>query len=239
MIARAQALTSSLPSNNISLHESLAESLPFIGDSSIDLVVSGEAAHWFDYNRLWPELARVVKPGGTLAFWAYKDFVVAGKPQTAKIFEKYVFGDEEVRDGILGMHAFADKKGWGILRESYREIEIPEGEWEGERRVVFDPNGETVLEENEGAWMRKRLKLGELEGFIRTFSAFGKWKKEYEETRSRGEGGEEGDLVDWLFEEVVGAVEEWKAVEAGWRGIEVDVIWGTTLLVAKRRGNAS
>ncbi|KAK4458084.1 hypothetical protein QBC42DRAFT_349912 [Cladorrhinum samala] len=172
MIARAQALIPSLSSNNISLHESPAESPPFIGDSSIDLIISGEAAHWFDYSRLWPELARVVKPGGTLAFWAYKDFVVAGKPQTANIFDN---GNE-----------------------------VPEAEWEGERRVVFDPDGETgVIGEDEDAWMRKTLRLGELEGLIRTFSAFGKWKKEYDGIKSRDEGGEEGDLVDWLFDEVV------------------------------------
>ena len=34
----------------------------------------------------------------------------------------------------------------------------------------------------------------------------------------------------------LGAVEEWKAVEAGWRDIEVDVIRGTTLLMAKKKG---
>ncbi|KAK4226695.1 putative S-adenosylmethionine-dependent methyltransferase CRG1 [Podospora fimiseda] len=46
MISRAEQLTSQLPSNNIILHESPAESLPFIPSSSADLVVSGEAAHW-------------------------------------------------------------------------------------------------------------------------------------------------------------------------------------------------
>ena len=116
----------------------------------------------------------------------------------------YIFGDEEVRDGILGIHGFAEKKGWSILRESYSGNEVPEAEWEGERRVVFDPDGETgVIGEDEDAWMRKTLRLGELEGLIRTFSAFGKWKKEYDGIKSRDEGGEEGDLVDWLFDEVV------------------------------------
>lgn len=29
----------------------------------------GQAAHWFDYQKLWPSLARMLKPGGTVAMW--------------------------------------------------------------------------------------------------------------------------------------------------------------------------
>lgn len=67
-----------------------AEELTSLEQGSVDLVVSGEylpsraalyvalvvtnltaaqAAHWFDWTKLWPQLARVVRPGGTVAFW--------------------------------------------------------------------------------------------------------------------------------------------------------------------------
>ncbi|KAK4161025.1 methyltransferase-like protein [Cladorrhinum sp. PSN259] len=238
MVSQARRAAVSLGVNNLSSHPCPAEKLPsIIGPASIDLVVSGEAAHWFDFSQVWPELARVVKPGGTLAFWAYKHFVIQGQPGTTEIFEKYIFGEGEVRDGVLAMHAFADRKGWGVLRNSYREIQPPGSEWEEENRIVFDPERDDVtkVKDGEGTWMRKRMKLGELEGFVRTFSAFGRWKKEYEEFKSRSEGGKDGDLVDWLFDDVVGAVEEGKDVGEEWRGIEVDVVWGTVLLMAKRR----
>jgi ubiquinone/menaquinone biosynthesis C-methylase UbiE len=39
-----------------------------IADASIDLVVAGEAAHYFDHTKTWPELARVLKPRGTVAW---------------------------------------------------------------------------------------------------------------------------------------------------------------------------
>jgi len=50
---------------------SVAESLPFLEDGSVDMVTSSEAAHWFNYEKLWPEVARVLKPNGTVAFWTY------------------------------------------------------------------------------------------------------------------------------------------------------------------------
>lgn len=30
---------------------------------------AAQAAHWFDWGKLWPEAARVLKPGGSLASW--------------------------------------------------------------------------------------------------------------------------------------------------------------------------
>ncbi|KAG2052892.1 S-adenosyl-L-methionine-dependent methyltransferase [Suillus hirtellus] len=35
-----------------------AENLAFSEDSSMDLVISAQACHWFDWNKIWPELAR-------------------------------------------------------------------------------------------------------------------------------------------------------------------------------------
>ncbi|GEM10018.1 trans-aconitate 3-methyltransferase [Rhodotorula toruloides] len=39
-------------------------------DGSVDLAVAGQAAHWFDAETTYRELARVLKPGGAFAFWA-------------------------------------------------------------------------------------------------------------------------------------------------------------------------
>lgn len=67
-----------------------AESLPFLEDGSVDLVIAGacvrnrnsiilfvydtcvvaaQAGHWFDWNKMWPELARVLRKNGSAAFW--------------------------------------------------------------------------------------------------------------------------------------------------------------------------
>lgn len=38
---------------------------------SVDLVVVAQALHWFDRQRFFAELDRVLKPGGVLAVWCY------------------------------------------------------------------------------------------------------------------------------------------------------------------------
>ena len=43
-----------------------AESIP-LPDESVDAVLAGQAAHWFDFDRALPEVARVLRPGGVLA----------------------------------------------------------------------------------------------------------------------------------------------------------------------------
>lgn len=42
-----------------------AESIP-LPDASADVVVAGQAAHWFDLDHALPEIARVLRPGGVL-----------------------------------------------------------------------------------------------------------------------------------------------------------------------------
>ncbi|MFC7496851.1 MULTISPECIES: class I SAM-dependent methyltransferase [unclassified Nocardioides] len=50
-----------------------AEELP-AADASYDVVVAGQAFHWFDPERALPEIARVLKPGGRLALvWNERD----------------------------------------------------------------------------------------------------------------------------------------------------------------------
>jgi SAM-dependent methyltransferase len=50
-----------------------AEAIP-LPDGSVDLVLCGQAMHWFDMSRAIPEIARVLVPGGVLgAMWNSDD----------------------------------------------------------------------------------------------------------------------------------------------------------------------
>jgi len=44
---------------------------PAFRDRSVDLVVAAQAAHWFDHDRFYDEVRRVLRPQGALAIWTY------------------------------------------------------------------------------------------------------------------------------------------------------------------------
>jgi trans-aconitate 3-methyltransferase len=50
------------------------EDLSFLPSNSIDMATAGQAAHWFNHDKALPEIARVLKPGGTLAFFCMPSF---------------------------------------------------------------------------------------------------------------------------------------------------------------------
>lgn len=44
---------------------------PAFRDASIDLVTAAQAAHWFDHERFYAQVRRVLRPQGALAIWTY------------------------------------------------------------------------------------------------------------------------------------------------------------------------
>ncbi|MGZ8744433.1 MAG: class I SAM-dependent methyltransferase [Nocardioides sp.] len=62
--AMLKVLSRHLPDTRVS--EAAAEEIP-ANDRSVDVVVAAQCFHWFDLDRAFPEIARVLKPGGHLA----------------------------------------------------------------------------------------------------------------------------------------------------------------------------
>lgn len=94
-----------------------------------------------------------------------------------------------------------------------------------------ESNGNGKIEGKGEVLFAKRLKLGEVEGYLRTFSAYVNWR---EENEAKGQA-KKGDLVDELMGEIVGSEEAWGRLGEGWREAEVDVEWGSVILLARRR----
>ncbi|BGP02465.1 Trans-aconitate 3-methyltransferase [Rhodotorula toruloides] len=61
-------------------------------DGSVDLAVAGQAAHWFDAEATYRELARVLKPGGAFAFWGYGEFFFQKQPSLNRLVTTYSSG---------------------------------------------------------------------------------------------------------------------------------------------------
>lgn len=83
-----------------------------LDEHSVDLVTAGQALHWFDLPKFWPELSRVLKPHGIFAFWGYN----------------WPFVTDSV-DALLDQFRAALQPHWparsAILHANYRDLVVP------------------------------------------------------------------------------------------------------------------
>ncbi len=60
-----------------------------LAESSVDLVTVAQALHWFDLQRFYAEVRRVLRPAGVLAAWTYGVLTVQGSAVDALVQEFY------------------------------------------------------------------------------------------------------------------------------------------------------
>lgn len=154
MIEQARISSSKEEHPNITYRKSSAESLPFLDNESVDLVVAGQAAHWFDTNHLWPEMKRIMRKGGTLAFWGYKDHVFVDYPKANKRLNEYAYGDN-----TLGPYWL--QPGRSKVENKLRDIKPPSSDWEDVQRIEYEPGTEGPRTGEGSMFLSKRMKLRE------------------------------------------------------------------------------
>lgn len=80
---------------------------------SVDLVTAATAAHWFDLDRFYQEVRRVLKPGGVVAVWGYYRPVISPEIDTQIVrYEMDILGKYWPERIVL-------------LREQYRSLPFP------------------------------------------------------------------------------------------------------------------
>lgn len=113
---------------------------------SVDLVTVAQALHWFDRDRFYREVRRVLAPGGALAVWTYGIF--RSTPDIDRILERFyreTVGRFWPPERIL-------------VEQGYRTIDIP-----------IDEVPAPTLE------IEADLTLAGVLGFVRTWSAVGRY----------------------------------------------------------------
>jgi SAM-dependent methyltransferase len=103
---------------NASISVGTAEDIP-LADASVDAVLVGQAWHWVDQDAALPQVARVLRPGGTLGLiWNVRDESV---PWVAKL-------------GVVmhGSEAESFVAGGDIQRGPFGEVESAVFEWSRE-----------------------------------------------------------------------------------------------------------
>ena len=225
MLAQARALSAGVP--NIAFASAAAEDLASVAAGTADMVVAGQAAHWFAHARWWAEARRVLRPGGTVAVWGYKDPVLVGRAGAPRVLVDYANGGG---DGMMG--DYWSQPGRSIVQEKLRDIVPPEGEWDDVRRLEYEPSTEGKAKGEGELLMDRRMKIREMMEYIRTWSAAHKWQEAHQECTKRAEGGK-GDVVDEMFNQMKDAEKEWKE-DVNWLERDVDLEWGTGLLIARK-----
>ncbi|KAF8541366.1 methyltransferase-like protein [Trichophaea hybrida] len=230
MLETARSLTpkSEYPSCTITYRASSAEKLEFLADEEVDMAVAAQAVHWFRQDEWWKEMGRVVRPGGTVAVWGYKDFFLPKYPTVSRVLKSYMHEPDK-------MGAFWIQPERSVLEDRLRAIRPPEQEWEDIMRWEYEPEFEVAegfgkLVKMEEGLMRKNFKLEGLEAYIRTWSATHAWKEKHPEAKSKSDGGD-GDIIDELMEKFA-EVEGWAGE---WKKKEVEVVWGHACILARKK----
>jgi SAM-dependent methyltransferase len=121
-----------------------------LGDKTVDLVTVGQALHWFDTTRFFAEAERVLVPGGVLAAWCY-ELCHINDDCDAIVAELYT--------GIVGEFWPPERQ---LIEARYAPIEMP-------GCPIDAPEFSMSVE-----WG-----VGDMLGYLRTWSACNRYRKEY------------------------------------------------------------
>lgn len=205
----------------------------FPGD--VDFIGVGQAVHWFNHDEWFHEMYRMIRPGGTLAYWGYSDAGFKGYPKATEILRRYAYHD----DYRLGLGRYWPK-GREIVRDLNRSVVPPESQWTDVRRIEYQSmgksNGERIV------W--KKSSVADLIMYMTSWSSWQEWKDAHPKSRSRlveaVKDKVDVDTIEPLQENEVpdvldGCVEEIMKTE-GWNvGTEVEIEWDSSIVMARRK----
>ncbi len=111
--ASKEQIASATPNPKIEFCAATAEEsgLP---DQSVELVTVAQALHWFNFEKFFAEVRRVLKPGGVLAAWAYGVNQVEGEAVNEIVQDFY--------SNVVGPFWPPERM---LVEEGYRTIPFP------------------------------------------------------------------------------------------------------------------
>ncbi|KAK6198740.1 S-adenosyl-L-methionine-dependent methyltransferase [Scheffersomyces amazonensis] len=217
--------------SNITFEIGYAENYPsIIKENSIDLITGAECCHWVDHPKFFKESARVLKQGGTLAYWFYKDPVFIGYPRANEIYVNYTYNssfDLNPKDEFERyMGPYYQQPGHDFLRTLLKEIEVPQ-------ELFYDVIRNEYISERDGApsdysqgavektplFIHKRITLKWFLNYVKSWSAYHSWMKDH---------GHKYNIAERFVDELKS--------ELGWTDDTVlDVVWDTVYTFARKK----
>jgi SAM-dependent methyltransferase len=84
-----EQLQSAFPHDRVEYRRATAENSG-LDARAFDTLTVAQAAHWFDLDRFYGEVRRVLKPGGAVAIWCY--ILTRVSPEIDEVIDRYYYG---------------------------------------------------------------------------------------------------------------------------------------------------
>ena len=233
MITQAQNLCPPSEFPSIRFKQAPAEHLPFVADNSVDAVFVGQAVHWFDHEKFFAEMCRILREDGTLAFWGYADHVLVDYPRATAVLHRHCLdrGGGGSNDDPDRLGYYWERPGRKLVENYLRDIVPPKEAWKETKRLEYEPslNGSRIAKGE--LFLHRKMTICNCKEYMRTWSAYHKWMEAHPGRLKRSDAGE-GDVIDLIFDEMASA-EGWDATKM--ESFEVDVEWGTAVVMTRRK----
>ncbi|KAF8218219.1 S-adenosyl-L-methionine-dependent methyltransferase [Mycena galopus ATCC 62051] len=188
--------------SRLEFRQATAEDLSFIEDGTVDLITadrcifhdssmlkahaSAQCAHWFDWTRVWPELERILKPGGTFAFWGYSVFRLTQHPELTPLITAYAQGTDP--ETSIGPHWEPGRK---IVDNHFLDVASPSSGWADLTRIFYTGKHFPAVPTDavQDVVMRKNMTWGGgFANYLSTFSALHRYHDVFPADRERADG---------------------------------------------------
>ncbi|KII85655.1 hypothetical protein PLICRDRAFT_115646 [Plicaturopsis crispa FD-325 SS-3] len=202
--------------------QSAAEDLSFLPDGSVDLMVAAQACHWFDWKKMWPETARVLRKNGSAAYWIYSEFRFTRYPTLGPLINAYAQGPDTLGPywqqpgrSLLDGHLRGVPSATDVLPDKFSEF----------KRVYFSGDHYPDLPSPLPVILRKKMAWADLLPYLRTWSSLHTYHERHPEDLKNPDGDIAQRLVKSLQNE---------AKAAGATGDEIEIEWPVALILARR-----
>ncbi len=110
--ASAAQIRNRLEHERIRYMVALAEAAP-LAPACCDAVTVAQAVHWFDFERFYAEVRRVLRPGGLIAVWTYATFSIT--PAIDAVVGEFY-------EGVVGPYWPPERR---LIEDAYRTLPFP------------------------------------------------------------------------------------------------------------------
>lgn len=205
-----------------------AEDLVILADSSVDLVIAAQSAHWFNWNKVWPEIARVLRPGGTTSIWGYGEVTTPKYPYLKPLISDYHGGPDQ-----LGPHWEQPGRSIveGLLREVPAATEVCPDAYSDFRRTFFSSPQITDVPSPLPMILKRTMTWSELLQLLKTSSALRNFHDKHPEDLIHPDG----DISERLLSRLVRSVEEREGCKITPDADCIQVGWPLGLLQARKK----